>query len=164
MSEFTVGFFSTNNPYQVLGLSFTPKLQGPNGTGSPTDSVARLAQISFGYVTYDQTQRAQQCYVYSVKLTDPSQIGQAEGYEADSRDFEDATGPIPGASVRTFRFDGKQLSVDTTYYVYFPAPDPQWLHINQQVFDQDSTVFDSECDEKPCYTAQFQVVMQNLEA
>ncbi|HUO10093.1 MAG TPA: hypothetical protein VM008_17435 [Phycisphaerae bacterium] len=122
MSAFSAGCFSFDFADWLLGFSFTPNVAGPNGSGSPgSASSVSLVSIVVGCPTLPAAQEANTCYIYSVELEDPSDIGSSGNLVGQSTSM--STGHALGSTSysTTYSFSGISLDPTKQYFAYFSA-------------------------------------------
>lgn len=125
MSTFTIGVFAYDGFKDLGGQSFTPNVPGPNGTGGGPGSASQvfIRSVNLGYPNANTSGRATSVLIYSVELTDPTQIGQSD-YQVAVSSTENP--PVDGSGLfgsgtysRKFTFDAGALLPGTKYYLYF---------------------------------------------
>jgi hypothetical protein len=157
---FSVGSYTSSSSLAIGGQSFTPSIAGADGQGSLGSATSsHLESISIGYAAADTTNRSAQCWVYSVMLTDQSQVGQAENLVAASVSFLDGSAFGSGSCSRTYAFSDATLNVNQTYYVYFQCD--QYLRCQNPAPYSGGSAWDADFTAVP-YDIQFQVKMTTI--
>ena len=160
MAIFTVGTYGYDGVDDLGGQSFTPNVPG-DGSGSPGSATQVFVHtFSLGYPSASTTHRARTIYIYSIKLTDPDQIGQTEYLVAvsSSGSFDDGTGLFgSGTYQRTFCFSSGALVPGSKYYAYFDID--QVLRVNSNSSYTGGNAQDADLNDLPGECAQFQVEM-----
>ena len=157
--SFSVGSFDSQDVSISYGQGITPNVPGPNGSGTcPTSGTVSVQSVIIGFLTGDTSDRADTCYIYSIELDDPSEIGQSTGLVATSTGSTDSSGTTVFGNntyIRTYSFSSNSLSPSTQYYVYYSAP--------QEVAYWDAGIYsggnfyDDWLDSYSNMTSQFQV-------
>ena len=122
MSNFSCASNSTNENSWLRGLSYTPNVQGPNGSGSPgSATTVKLVSVTVGCPTLAAAGEAPTCYVYSAPLDDPTDIGTPTNLVATSTSKTIGSAFGSGTHSTTYAFSNQLLAVSAVYYVYVSA-------------------------------------------
>lgn len=129
---FSIGQFAKDNTLYCQGLSFTPSIAGPNGSGHSTKAHCTVTRLKVGFPSaVNDAPRPEKVYIYSRLLNQGGDtVGQNTAKVGESNDaaFADGVG-IFGAGIlhRDFEITSNVLTTNTKYYIYF---DPAEFTVN----------------------------------
>jgi len=122
MAAFSVGSFSADVVDWLRGLSFTPNVAGPNGSGSPgTASSVSLISVIVGCPTKAAAEQADTCFIYSVELESVSDIGSSQNCVGQSTSATVGSVFGSGGYSTTYAFSNVSLDPTKQYFAYFDA-------------------------------------------
>ena len=158
MSTFSVASLATGGSYLFGGLSCTPSVAGPDGSGSPGSATSvNLNSVTLGYPSSDVSIRPQTCYVYSVQITDPDDVGGSTNLVATSSSFSDGSDFGTNSHTRRWAFNSGSLNPSNTYFVYFDNTPGTNVKSGSPYSGGDA--YDDALEVLPGLSAQFKIVM-----
>lgn len=120
MAAFSVGSNTTDSVTWIRGLSFTPNVAGPSGTGSPGSATSvALNSLTLGCPSRAAADGAATCYIYSIELESPGDIGSATGLVGQSSCMTVGSAFGTSSFSSAYIFSNLSLNPSSQYFAYF---------------------------------------------